>query len=465
MGRSSLLRYAVLSAGVAIICGFLHALPLFAALPTAGTLFSAARGLASLDGLAGYQTASSLDWLNGWLWRMGGSSLLGWGQWLWGFLGWTVAAFLALAIVRMLAGFGRNPRRGRMLCILAAVLLLASGLPAAWQRVSGRGGNISNLNFVAPVELIAKTGQLAHGELFANASGQAHLLLFAPALAGATPPDQAAQLAGNPILWRERLRQEKWRAVLLTGPLTEFRPLLDHLITSPDWRIATITNQGYLFLRGSGPAALSLEIDSFKLADDGETALHLAQIAERYDAVRRTTDARSCIDRALQLAPRSASVLAYAATFAAAHKRWQDAISLSNKALAVEPDFAQAKIIQALALLEINETGRAQDLVAQVLARNPDDLSTLFLYARISRALNDYAQEAATLEKLITLSTAAGLPVINYQIYLGQAYARLGQAKPALKNYRAVLADGQLNKEQAAEIEEAIATIEAREKP
>jgi len=207
-----------------------------------------------------------------------------------------------------------------------------------------------------------------------------------------------------------------------------------------------------------------LEIESFKLSHDLETALYLAQIAERFDAVRRTTEARSCIERALQLAPRNASVLAYAATFAAAHKRWQDAISLSNKALAVEPDFAQAKIVQALALLEINEPGRAQHLIKQVLARNAKDLYTLFLYARISRALNDHAQEAATLEKIIQLSTAAGLPVINYQIYLGQAYARLGQAKPALKNYRAVLAGGQLNKEQAGEIQDAITTIEAREK-
>ena len=158
-------------------------------------------------------------------------------------------------------------------------------------------------------------------------------------------------------------------------------------------------------------------------------------------------------------------MLAYAATFAASHKRWQDAISLSKRALASEPDFAQAQIVQALSLVEINESARAQDLVEQVLARNPDDLYTLFLSARICRTLNDYAREAEVLEKIIALSKSAGLPVINYQIYLGQAYARLGQAKPALDNYRAVLAGGQLNKEQAAEIQDAITTIETREKP
>lgn len=464
MGRFSFTSYAVWSAIAAIICGFLHALPFFASLPSQGALFSAARGLAAGRGLGGY-SASALDYLNGIIWRAGGALGLGWGQWLGVFLGWTVAAFLALAGLRVLVGFLKNPRTERITCLAAAALLLASALPAAWSRLSGRGQNISNLKLAAPVELIGQAREFSNGELFANASGQVHLLLFATPDAGAIPPERAGRLAANPAMWREELRKEKWQAVLLTGPVAEYRPLLDHLIASPDWHPMAVTNHGYLFRRGPGLAVESLDVDAFRFGTDLETAIFLAQISERYDAIQRNTLARACMDRALQLAPDNASVLAYAATFAASHKRWQDAISLSKKALASEPDFAQAKIVQALSLLEINESARAQDLVEQVLARNPDDLYTLFLSARICRMLNDYAREAEVLEKIIALSKSAGLPVINYQIYLGQAYARMGQAKPALNNYRSVLAGGQLNKEQAAEIQDAITTIETREKP
>jgi len=464
MGRFFTTRYAKWSAVAAIICGFLHALPIFAALPSQGALFSAARGLGAGRGLAGY-SATPLDYLNSGLWRAGGAAWLGWGQWLGVFLGWTLTAFVALLGLRLLVGFLKNPGTGRIVCLAAAALLLSSGLLAAWKALGARQKSSSNITLTAPVELIEQTRQFRPGELFANASAQLHLLLFGAPDAGTIPLEQAGRLTANPALWRDELRQEKWQAVLLTGPLTEYRPLLDHLIASPDWHLAAVTNQGYLFRRGPGLPAESFDVETFRLGADFETAIYLAQITERYDAIQRSTLARACMDRALQLAPDNANVLAYAATFAASHKRWQDAISLSQKALAHQPDFAQAKIVQALALLEINEPARARDLIGEVLARNPDDLYTLFLSARIYRTLNDPSQEAEVLEKVIALSKSAGLPVINYQIYLGQAYARLGQAKPALENYRAVLAGGQLNKEQAAEIQDAITTIETRQKP
>ena len=458
-------RYTALSAVAAIICGFLYALPFLGGIPSQTAMVSAARGLAAMRELTGYNPASLADSCNAWLWETGGASLLVWAQWLSAFLGRTLVIFVALVVLAAVLRLFCKPRARRLLFTTAVLLALAAGVPGAWTAWSKRADGLSNLKLIAPVELIEALGQLDPAELFATVNGQANLLLFAPSVAGGLAPDQAAVLSRNPQKWREVLRTKKWQAALLTGPLTEYRPLLDHLATSPDWHLGAINNQGYLFRRGSGPPVKLLDAGTFQLSTDDETAVYLAQIAERYDAVSRVTEARACMDRAEKLAPDNPGVLAYAATFAAAHRRWQDAITYSNKALALEPDFAQAKIVQALALIELNEPGQAQELVRQVLEQNPKDLYTLFLYARICKLLNDHSREAETLEKIIAINARAGLPVLHYRIYLGQAYARLGQAKAALENYRAVLAGGQLNPEQSQEIRDAIATIESKETP
>jgi len=465
MGKISFRRYAIFSAVVSTICGFFHALPYLGGIPSQITLLSAARGLASLKKLPGYNPASLADLLNGWLWNTGGATLLTAGQVLAVFAGWTLGAMVALAVMLAIVQFLNTIRIRRLLIGSTVFLLLATCVPSLWNALAKRREKISDLTLIAPLELITTARSSDKTPLFATPTGQGYLLLFAPALGDGSPPDKMAALSLNPPKWREALRTDRWQAALLAGPIAEYRPLLDHLITSPDWHLAAVTNQGYLFLRGPGQPAKSLEADTFHLNSTLETALYLAQIAERYDAIRRSKEARACMDRARELAPNNPTVLAHAATYAAAHKRWQDAIAYSNKALAVAPDFAQAKIVQALALIEIGEINRAQSLVDQVLIQSPEDLYTLFLSARISKAQSDYAREAETLEKIIALSNRDGLPVMNYQIYLGQAYSRLGQAKDALINYRAVLATGQLNKEQAAEIQNSIDTIESRENP
>ena len=126
---------------------------------------------------------------------------------------------------------------------------------------------------------------------------------------------------------------------------------------------------------------------------------------------------------------------------------------------------AHSKLVQALALLETSEANKAQEFVDEVLLQSPDDPYTLFLSARIRRALNDYAKEAESLEKLVAISEKAGISTANYRIYLGQAYARQSLAEPALENYRAALNSGQLDAKQAEEVQDAISSIESKRTP
>ncbi len=454
-------RHIVIGLSVALVAGLLHALPVLG-LPSANALASAARGLASSRGLEGYGQAGIGDKLAGWLWQTGGAPALTAGEFARVFVGWTLGLLVALAIMETIARMLHHNRTRRILFTVTFALIAATCVSPIWAGLIRRPVAVSDLSLMAPKALATEVEKREAAQVFANASALPHLVLFAPGTVGGVSPITAGQLVSDPAAWREALRKSQWEAVVLSGPVEEYRRLLEHLITSPDWRLAVINNQGYLFLRGDGPVAKSIDVDKFSLGSDHATAVYLAQIAGYYDAVRRTGEARKCIARALDLAPNEVTVLAHAGTYALAHKRWQEAINYSNKALAQNPHYPHAKLVKAVALQEVGEPHRAMPLVDEVLLQAPDDLYSLFLKAKISRSLNDYVAEADTLEKIIAVSDRAGLPSMHYRIYLGQAYAKQGQPKPALENYKLVLASGTLNKEQAAEIQDAITTIEAK---
>lgn len=464
MGRISTRQYVLAAAVVAVLCGFVHALP-FLGSPSHAALLSAARGIAAAQGLEGFGAPGLGGRVAGWLWTVGGAGFVAAGRWTAEFLAWTALAFMVLIGAGVLACRPHRARTGGLFIGVALAAVLGSCAVPLRDGLFRRAERVNRIDLTVPSEIAAAVSGQPKARVFANASALPFLLLFAPDAAGGVSPAQAAALAGNPPAWRDALRRSGWSAAVLSGPIEEYRPLLDHLITSPDWHLAALTNQGYLFLRTPGTAAPSVNAMEFQLGNAKDTAVYLAQIAGYYDAASRPTAARACIEQALQLAPGNTAVLSHAATFAVAHKRWQEAIALANKTLAREPGNSHAKLVKALALLETGQAGKALPQVDEVLDHAPDDLYSLFLKARICRSLNDYVAEAETLERVIAVNEKAGMPVTNYRIFLGQAYARQGQAEPALANYRTVLNSGELNAEQAEEIREAIATIEAKSRP
>ena len=442
MGKLFSKKFIIAAIVVAATCGLLRSYWMFGELPPQGVLVSAAQG----------------QGMDAWLWKAGGASLLQTGQalkvGLWGFA-------MALGVL-LIVGAAARWWRCAVVALTIAILLWLSCLPfiRGWKF---RNERIADLSLIAPVELAGKAGKFRKEEVFTNADGAALLPLYAPNIARGDSTEDFG-LVGNPKAWREALRKSKWKAVLLTGPATNFRPLLDHLVTSPDWTLAEINNHGYLFLRGSEAPAAALEVKSFRRGNDRETAIYLGQVAMYYDAIHRNTEARECIEQALKLAPGNALVLSYAATYMAAHKRWQDAMDYAQKALQADPKFLQAKVVKAMALLELGQAGKARREVEDVLNEAPSDFYTLFIFARICRAENDFTHEAEALEHIVELCKKTGLPAGNYQLYLGQAYARLGMAKPALLNYRAALESGLLDQKQTDEVKDAIKTIESRDK-
>lgn len=459
MGRFSATLSAILIAVVSLLCGFLYALPLVGSLPSTAALASAARGLDPGRSVPVPLLTGWSDSANAWLWQSGEASRLATGQWFSVFLTGTLVAGLVLLGVCFFIHFTRL-RHGRFFFLAAVALLLLTGTPSVLAFLRDRDSRITSLQLIAPVDLMSVVQTLDSHTIFANDEAQAALRLFTPEVARDVPMTDP-KLVNNPQAWRQALRENKWESVLLTGPITRYRALLSHLLTSPDWHIAQVTNQGYLFLRGPGTPPPTPEIEAISLPSEKETALYLAQFASRLDAVHRLPEAKIAMDRALALSPNNVDVQSHAATIAGAHKKWYDAIAHASAALETDPDATQPRLIRTLAALETGELSQAHDDISSILKRNPDDPYSLFLLARISRARNDFATEAETLEHLVNVTIRVGQPVIHYQIYLAQAYAKLGQNKDALKTYRAVLNQGHLNPEQTTAIEDAITAVEA----
>jgi tetratricopeptide (TPR) repeat protein len=387
--------------------------------------------------------------------------LLTTGQWLAVFAGWALATLFSLAVIYAIVRLLDDRRSRAILFGSAIILAVATCVPPVWMSWRTRGEVASDFRLLLPSELADEIRPLGNEQVFANPTALRHLLLLLPNGVGVVSLEDSARLALNPSEWREAFRRHRWPAVILSGPIGEYRPLLDHLLVSPDWHVASVTNHGFLFRHGPGLPPRSLE-EKFRFRSDHETALYLAQIAGYYEAIRRTGDARACLERAVSLAPENTSVLSHAANFAVAQRRWQDALAHSRKALEKNLNLGHATLVQALALFETGETEQAEKLIDEVLLESPNDSYTLFLSARIRRTLNDYSGEAASLEKLVTNAKSAGVSHVDYQIYLAQAYAKQGLAEPALRSYRAALESDQLGPREREDIRGAIEAIESK---
>ena len=440
--------------GLAAGLGFLVTVGLLGARPSGSALFSAARGLA--DG--GHLGAPSfLDIVLAGAWRVGGEFLLSLVLWSGNWLVWGIGFFVVLKVgVLVVEKWQRL--RWPVTGLIGVVVIFLCG-SSLWNSFWNWQPDRRDLTLVAPVEL-ARLAASEGSRVFANP--QAHATLVLSGVQPDTSPRDSAVLAIEPSRWRAALREKDWNVVVLAGPHGEFQPLLDHLLSSPDWRLEKLTNSGWLFKRERGPSNPLPKPEEVDLGDPSDTAIFLAQLSSRFDAMGAPVAARTAIERALELAPDDAIVRLHAAHFAIERERWQDVVSHARAALRASPASSQAHALVARALFESGDYDSAEKSASAALAGSPSDLSTRFLLARIQRANRDFRSEAETLERLISDSETAGLPTAGYLGYLGQSYAQVGNAVSSAKSYRAALSSGQLNDEQAQAVREALEVVESR---
>ncbi len=73
-----------------------------------------------------------------------------------------------------------------------------------------------------------------------------------------------------------------------------------------------------------------------------------------------------------------------------------------------------------------------------------------------------YSAEQDSLERLIRLAEKQNLPTTDYRVYLGQCFAHMGLARPALQQLELALKDPSLSAQQRLDLTTAAATVRAR---
>lgn len=277
------------------------------------------------------------------------------------------------------------------------------------------------------------------------------------------PIAEAHAVVSDPVKWRQLDQTKSFDAVLLNGRLSEYAPLLQHFLTSPDWSLAFVDNFGIVFTRGAKPweppAADEL---AKRFANPRDAALYLSQTALTLSIAGKNGEAIRYFEAAEKLAPAEAEIFARKAVFFNSRSRLGDAVAAADEALAINPDLLSAVQIKALAQLSAQQPETAWKTAMRLPELAPEDPYSLFIYARCANAVHAYSAETDTLEKVIALSQKQGMRVTNYQIFLGQAYAHRGLSKQAMDQLKQASLDPANTPEQKKEIEQTVALIQAQ---
>lgn len=354
---------------------------------------------------------------------------------------------------------------GRRILVGALILL---GLGLVW-RVQGAVRNFSPPEEFFPGQRwLAAWAELAQGKLvFANPSLRARAALLAPDLRLDSTEDLSGLLQ-DPVRWRQHQGSQPAEAVILSGRVEEFSPLLRHLQRSPDWQLVEVAPQGLVFWRA--PALEERQRlqsgESFTLqggelqrneklpqASPNQRAVAAARQALVHAQVEEYGPARRLLEHAKQLAPNQPEVLALSAAFLALRQQWPEAAAESQTALALNPRLAAAWqiLLQSQLAMQQPRSANASARRLQDLAQS-DDFSW-FLIARAANESNDPALEIRALEKLIALSRSRRLPLGPYLIYLGQAQARMGLDRAARAAWQEALQSGELTQAQTEQVQ------------
>lgn len=259
--------------------------------------------------------------------------------------------------------------------------------------------------------------------------------------------DQAERLrAGvDPAFWRVKDRARRYDAVAVLGEPGDARPLVAHLMESPDWRLAWVGSSGCLFARSS-----LREKPLLTRRSSAQTAHWLIEVG-MLDEARRMIERLEDADR---------DHVEFLRTFLLTEER--DWVGVIERTEAAQGRFAEALLVlRARAFLERGDGKAAWRTMRSLAQRKDADAATLFLYARACRAAHAWEEEVRALQRVISLLDAAGAPTSTYQVYLGQACSSAGKKKEALASFREAVADPALPQAQRDFAETAIKRLES----
>jgi tetratricopeptide (TPR) repeat protein len=200
----------------------------------------------------------------------------------------------------------------------------------------------------------------------------------------------------------------------------------------------------------------------FAGAPSGDRAIFLAQTGAKLVAARELEAGKQLLDEALRLDDRLPDAWAGLATYHTARGDWRDALNEVNRALSLDGDFLPALSTKTLLLYGSKQYSAAYELSSKLVSEFPDDPNILFYHAKIAHEARAYKSEIEALLKLIALAEAENRPVSGYQIYLGQAYAKVGEASRSIDQFMLALDDPDLSEDQRSLVMDNIVRIKKK---
>jgi tetratricopeptide (TPR) repeat protein len=276
-----------------------------------------------------------------------------------------------------------------------------------------------------------------------------------------------SQAVLNPKLFRQLDRRyHHFDALLLTGDPSQYQPLLDHLLNTKDWTLRYVDSTSLVFRRDSGKPWSLPDLDPvrarFEGAPAGDRAIFLAQTGAKLVAARQLEEGKQLLDEAIRLDDRIPDGWAGLATYHTARGDWREALEEVDRALSLDGDFPPALSTKTLLLYGSKQYSEAYELSSKLIGKFPDDPNILFYHAKIAHEARAYKAEIEALLKLIALAEAGDRPVSGYQIYLGQAYAKIGDAHRSVDQFMLALDDPDLSDEQRSFIRDDIMRIKQK---
>jgi tetratricopeptide (TPR) repeat protein len=349
----------------------------------------------------------------------------------------------------------------------AGLAALALAVAAAFVRPAFHSANpLLTTPTLALEALQAKT-------LYFNGAARPWLLKQKPDLLTAEDHDDnsertrsLSQAVLNPKLFRQLDRRYRFEALLLTGDPSQYQPLLDHLLTTKDWTLRYVDSTSLVFRRGEGKRWSLSDLDPIRVrfagAPAGDRAIFLAQTGAKLVAARELEAGKQLLDEALRLDDRLPDAWAGLATYHTARGDWRDALTEVNHALSLDGDFLPALSTKTLLLYGSKQYSAAYELSSRLVREFPDDPNLLFYHAKIAHEARAYKPEIEALLKLIARAEAENRPLSGYQIYLGQAYAKVGDAGRSIDQFMLALDDPDLSDDQRSLVMDNIARIKKK---
>lgn len=360
----------------------------------------------------------------------------------------------------------------RKILIVLVLLALAGG---AFYFLLGRHRQRPplNANVTQPALAVEALQGLDPKSLYYTFSAHDYLAQKKPALIAAHNAAQDlldfSRAEQDAQFWRKLDRKYRFDTLLFCGDPAEYHNLLEHLTLTKDWSLVYLDHTSMIFRRAP---AKPWNMDDLRALEQKfanyppyDRAGFLTALAARLLAIGQNGVAKPLLDESLRLDKDSPETWTQSGLYELQSNKPMEGLKNVNHALGLDKNNFDALSAKAKILFATKQFSPALEVSGLLVQQVPDDPGVLFNHSKIAHEAHAYQQEIATLQHLIEIIAGQHQPVAGFQLYLGQAYAKRGDADKAMEQFQKALDEGSLSEEQQKFIKDTMATFRPSDEP